>query len=110
MMLLMHADLVHAQCTNDSISNVNYATERGIHCFDDYTHLMDHMMRPGRRNQTMRIVQARNNMETPMSRHNQYYNACFFFATASIIEYMGYSRFVHHGNFNVDMWYMTISG
>ena len=46
----------------------------------------------------------------PAARHNQYWNACFFFSIAPIIEYLGYSRFNHLGHFSVSMDYLTQNG
>ncbi|MEN8264920.1 MAG: hypothetical protein ABFR82_15825, partial [Nitrospirota bacterium] len=52
----------------------------------------------------------RNGMETPMSQHNQYNNACFFFSIAPIIEYLGYSLFEQNGTFEDTMWYLNGTG
>lgn len=74
-------------------------------CWEDYNQLIEELTRPTRRSHTMRIVQSRNGLPAPMAVHTQYGAACFFFAVAPILEYLGYSRFEHGSHYVQRLWY-----
>ena len=79
-------------------------------CFENYEQLMDELTRPTRRSQTFRIVQGRNGQPAPIAVHNQYPSACFFFAVAPILDYLGYSRFQHQGHYPRPFLYRANDG
>ncbi len=88
------------QCTG------GYAASWGDTCFDDYDHLMDHMQDTERRERPFRMVRPRQGRDTAESPHNQFYNSCFFYSTAPILEYLGYSRFEAGSSFEQDFYYV----
>lgn len=87
-----------------------YLPYAGDTCWDDFSDLISHLKDTHRRSQTLKLVQPRNGQPTPAARHNQYWNACFFFSIAPIIEYLGYARFEHFGQFSFAMDYFTQNG
>ncbi len=93
---------IQAECTDE------YAPYACVTCFDTFDDIMSHLR--DQRSQNIRVVQLRNGRDTPMTVHSQYFNACFFFAIAPIIEYLGYSAFEHLGSFDVWMRYMNREG
>jgi hypothetical protein len=95
---------VFAACVGD------YLPYAGSTCWDDFSDLISHLKDTHRKSQGLRLVQQRNGQATPAAHHNQYYNACFFFSIAPIIEYLGYARFDHLGHHSFPMDYLTQSG
>lgn len=59
--------------------------------YRDFNQLMNYLNDPARKNPEYRIVQPRNGQDTVAARHTQYDAACFFFATAPIVEQLGYA-------------------
>jgi len=84
----------------------------GTACFDSVPQLLDYLLgdNPLRRNHTVRLVQPRAGRSTPMAAHNQFNAACFFYAVAPVIEYLGYSRFEHQGRYSLPMFYRARGG
>jgi hypothetical protein len=95
---------LHAACVGD------YLPYAGRTCWDDFSDLIGYLKDTHRRSQSLKLVQPRNGQATPTARHNQYWNACFFFSIAPIVEYLGYARFNHLGHFSVSMDYLTQNG
>ena len=101
---LLPGRIARAACADDP----RFAPYEGTQCFNDFDHLLTQLR--GSKNQTLRLVQTRNARPAPMPVHNQYGRACFYFSTATILEYLGYSSFQPLGDFNYDMAYVTRDG
>ncbi|PXF60271.1 MAG: hypothetical protein C4B58_00045 [Deltaproteobacteria bacterium] len=82
----------------------------GTRC-SDFEELMEYLQKEGtRRNSEYRIVQLHYDQPTVAPRHGQYDAACYFFAIAPIIEYLGYSRFTQGNHLTYLFNYPTIIG
>jgi hypothetical protein len=97
---------VFGACSDDT----HFWADHGVHCWDDFTELTGYLNNPDRRSPVFRIVQPRNGRDTAIASHNQFFNACFFFSIAPIMEHLGYSRFERFGSYTYDMDYLTSGG